>query len=83
MDFAARKQEAIERVRTELRKELAADTVLIHAWRCTEGRPKALEHWLFAVLPDMHPEKAREAVEGEERESLKRAENEGLKKARH
>ena len=28
-------------------------------------------------------EKAREAVEGEERESLERAEKEGLKKARH
>lgn len=28
-------------------------------------------------------EKARDAVEGEERESLKRAEKEGLKKARH
>lgn len=28
-------------------------------------------------------EKAREAVEGEEREALQRAEKEGLKKARH
>jgi len=28
-------------------------------------------------------EKAREAVEGDERESLKQAEKEGLKKARH
>lgn len=62
MDFAARRQEAIERVRKELRKELPADLVLIHAWRCAEARPKALEHWLFAVLPDMHPDGARDAV---------------------
>jgi hypothetical protein len=62
MDFAARRQEALEKTRRELRRPLTADQVLVHAWRCVQGKPKALERWLFAVLPEVIPTIARAEV---------------------
>ena len=62
MDFAELRAQAIDTARTKLRSPLAKDEVLIHAYRCTQNAPDALEHWLFALFPQIHPTKARELV---------------------
>ncbi len=69
MDFAGWRQQAIEEVRSKLREPLTPDSVLVHAYRCVEGREGALEHWLFAVLPDMEPAEARDAIAKDGREA--------------
>ncbi len=62
MDFAELRAQAIDTARTKLRAPLAKDEVLIHAYRCKTNAPDALEHWLFALFPQVEPNKARELV---------------------
>lgn len=61
MDFAARRQEAIEDVRKKLRQTLTPDRVLIHAWRTTQDK-NALGWWLKTVLPHLDTQEAKKAV---------------------
>ena len=41
---------------------MTSDRVLIYAWRCLENKPRALEQWLFAILPHLTPDQARKKV---------------------
>lgn len=62
MEFEGLREQAIATVRESLQAELTEDQILVFAYRVAIDRPKALERWLFAVLPEMEPNKARDLV---------------------
>ncbi len=66
MDFAEIRAQAVDTAREQLRNPLSKDEVLIYAYRCLTNAPDALEHWLFALFPQIEPNKARELVKKKE-----------------